>query len=190
MLNQLTWESSMVAKTLKEQAALRIDLFTKSHTLYDEAMKSFNKMMNDDNKPENKGQGIYPMKLVKVSQDLFEGALAYCAAGKSLANDYRKFCKDPRFVKDYQVRVDYIDLIQEELTEAMNNLKERLKGVPFYEEGLALGEPKIASLLQKLTHTKEIMQIAILKAATPTTSSTQSNTAESATSTDKKPKKP
>jgi len=153
-------------KTLKEQAALRIETFTQSHTLYDEAMKAFNKMIRDDSKPGSLGDSIYPMRVAKVSQDLTEGTLAYCNAAKELAGDYSKFCKDPRFVKDYQVRIDYIEIIQEELTTAISALKEKLTNIPFYEEGLKNGETQINRLLEKLSTTKDIMQLAIQKEAT------------------------
>lgn len=176
-------------KTLPELAALRIETFTQSHTFYDEAMKAFNKMIRDDNRPNSLGDSLYPMRVIKVSQDLLEGILAYCKAAKALASDYDQFCQDPRFVKDYQVRIDYIDIIQEELTMAMSTLKEKLKGIPFYVVGIKNGEQQIQALLEKLTATKQIMTLAIQQ-VTVTCEKTIGETNQTTVHKDKIPKAP
>ncbi len=152
--------------TLKQLAADRIEAFTIHHTRYEEAMKSFNKMIRSDSKPGGEKQGLYPMGLIKVSQEIHEGTLAYCRAAKLLATDYAKFSKDPTFCKRYDERIEYIDIMKEDLATAMQTLHEKLADVPIYAQSLSDGDVKIKSLNIRLDATKEFMQISVSKEQT------------------------
>lgn len=145
--------------TLKQLAALRIEEFTKHHTRYEEAMKLFNKMVSSDNKRGGEKQGLYPMGLTKVSQEIHDGILAYCTAAKLLASDYVKFYKDPHFCKRYHERVEYIDIIKEDLAAAMQTLHDKLSDVPIYVQNLSNGNKQINALNNQLDVTKHFMQV-------------------------------
>lgn len=152
----------MIGTTLKELATARIDEFTKLHRLYDEAMKKFVAMLNNDKSPGKEQMGIYPIKLLTVSQELAQGILAYISAAKQLATDYSTFAGVASFAKDYQLRIDYIDEIKQELTQAMTDLKAHLSGAPAYTEGLINGEKILVALFSKLDAAKDAMQSAKL----------------------------
>lgn len=152
--------------TLKQLAYDRIEEFTKDHTRYEEAMKLFNKMVSSDSKPGGEKQGLYPMGLIKVSQEIHDGTLAYCKAAKLLASDYAKFSKDPTFCKRYNERIEYIDIIKEDLAAAMQTLHEKLANVPIYAQNLVDGDAVIKNLNTRLDATKQFMQASVQKEQT------------------------
>ncbi len=126
---------------------------------------------------ENFKQGyldaIYPSLIIKMTEGMDMGIQQMNTAFRALSQVYDQYASNPKFVSQYNDRIEMLGIIQEEIQTHMQDLQKVMtvnsdiapdsynRFHPEYSDRFKQGDARVQELVEFLEQTKVIMQSAI-----------------------------
>jgi hypothetical protein len=143
----------------KDQKSL--NEFNKIQQSYEEALKQFKQLIQDEYDKTPHAQAIFPDKCQKASEKLLECIRSTMLCAKQLARDFHLFSHDPTFVKSYHLKKDYLERMQEDLVNAVKVLQNAIVEAKRYQLDLEATDMQIRKLFGKIADTQQMMALAV-----------------------------